>query len=98
MQEMLYFISYLKLKGLGKECVLLIDGCFLGGIFGLLIGYVLLEVVVGGVIVLVEFGDFICIDIFNCIIDVVFSMEELFYCCYIMNDKGKVGWKFEYLW
>src|SRR5690606_28349472 len=39
MQEMLYPTSYLKSKGLGKECALLTDGRFSGGTSGLSIGH-----------------------------------------------------------
>lgn len=78
---MFYLISYLKLMGLGKKCVFLIDGCFFGGILGLFIGYVLLEVVLGGVIGLVCDGDIINIDILNCVINFVVSDEEFVICC-----------------
>lgn len=40
MQEMLYPTSYLKSKGLGKQCALLTDGRFSGGTSGLSIGHV----------------------------------------------------------
>lgn len=39
MQEMLYPTSYLKSKGLGKQCALLTDGRFSGGTSGLSIGH-----------------------------------------------------------
>jgi dihydroxy-acid dehydratase len=39
MQEMLYPTSYIKSKGLGKECALLTDGRFSGGTSGLSIGH-----------------------------------------------------------
>lgn len=77
---MLYLISYLKLVGLGEKCVFIIDGCFLGGMLGLLIGYVLLEVVSGGVIVYVENGDKIIIDIVICEIILVLFDEEFEVC------------------
>lgn len=90
MQEMFYLISYLKFKGLGKQCVLFIDGCFFGGILGLFIGYVFLEVVVGGVIGLVQDGDKVLIDIFNCLINLLVSDEEFVVCCV---EQDKKGWK-----
>jgi hypothetical protein len=40
MQEMLYPTSYLKSKGLGKDCALITDGRFSGGSSGLSIGHV----------------------------------------------------------
>ncbi|MCL6239176.1 dihydroxy-acid dehydratase [Acinetobacter sp. ANC 5033] len=65
MQEMLYPTSYLKSKGLGKECALLTDGRFSGGSSGLSIGHVSPEAAEGGAIGLVEDGDLIEIDIPN---------------------------------
>ena len=65
MQEMLYPTSYLKSKGLGKDCALITDGRFSGGSSGLSIGHVSPEAAEGGVIGLVEDGDTIQIDIPN---------------------------------
>ena len=63
MQEMLYPTSYLKSKGLGKDCALVTDGRFSGGSSGLSIGHVSPEAAEGGTIGLVEEGDRIEIDI-----------------------------------
>ncbi|PKF34377.1 dihydroxy-acid dehydratase [Acinetobacter proteolyticus] len=65
MQEMLYPTSYLKSKGLGKDCALITDGRFSGGSSGLSIGHVSPEAAEGGAIGLVEDGDTIEIDIPN---------------------------------
>lgn len=65
MQEMLYPTSYLKSKGLGKDCALITDGRFSGGSSGLSIGHVSPEAAEGGAIGLVEDGDIIQIDIPN---------------------------------
>jgi dihydroxy-acid dehydratase len=65
MQEMLYPTSYLKSKGLGKDCALVTDGRFSGGSSGLSIGHVSPEAAEGGTIGLVEEGDLIEIDIPN---------------------------------
>jgi len=65
MQEMLYPTSYLKGKGLGKDCALITDGRFSGGTSGLSIGHVSPEAASGGAIALVENGDTISIDIPN---------------------------------
>jgi dihydroxy-acid dehydratase len=65
MQEMLYPTSYLKSKGLGKDCALITDGRFSGGTSGLSIGHVSPEAAEGGLIALVEDGDRIKIDIPN---------------------------------
>ncbi|MGE9289939.1 MAG: dihydroxy-acid dehydratase [Puniceicoccales bacterium] len=63
MQEMLYPTSYLKSKGLGKQCALITDGRFSGGTSGLSIGHVSPEAASGGNIGLIEEGDWIRIDI-----------------------------------
>ena len=63
MQEMLYPTTYLKSRGLGKECALLTDGRFSGGTSGLCIGHASPEAAEGGLIGLVRTGDLIEIDI-----------------------------------
>jgi dihydroxy-acid dehydratase len=63
MQEMLYPTSYIKSRGLGKQCALLTDGRFSGGTSGLSIGHVSPEAAEGGLIGLVRDGDRIVIDI-----------------------------------
>nr|WP_274636351.1 dihydroxy-acid dehydratase [Microbacterium bovistercoris] len=63
MQEMLYPTSFLKGRGLGKECALITDGRFSGGTSGLSIGHISPEAASGGVIALVEDGDIVSIDI-----------------------------------
>ena len=93
MQEMLYPTSYLKSKGLGKQCALLTDGRFSGGTSGLSIGHVSPEAASGGAIALVEEGDLIRIDIPNRTIDVKVSDEVLAKRRAAMNAKGKDGWK-----
>ena len=65
MQEMLYPTSYLKSKGLGKDCALITDGRFSGGTSGLSIGHVSPEADEGGLIGVVENGDMVEIDIPN---------------------------------
>jgi len=77
MQEMLYPTSYLKSKGLGKECALITDGRFSGGTSGLSIGHVSPEAAEGGTIALVEEGDMIRIDIPARSIHLDVSDEEL---------------------
>lgn len=77
MQEMLYPTSYLKSKGLGKDCALVTDGRFSGGSSGLSIGHVSPEAAEGGTIGLVEQGDLIEIDIPNRIINLAVSDEVL---------------------
>ncbi len=77
MQEMLYPTSYLKGRGLGKECALLTDGRFSGGTSGLSIGHVSPEAASGGAIALVQSGDTIEIDIPARTINLAVSDDEL---------------------
>ena len=93
MQEMLYPTSYLKSKGLGKECALLTDGRFSGGTSGLSIGHASPEAAEGGAIGLVEEGDIIEIDIPNRTINVAISQEELDRRRTAMDAKGADAWK-----
>jgi dihydroxy-acid dehydratase len=93
MQEMLYPTSYLKSKGLGKECALLTDGRFSGGTSGLSIGHASPEAAEGGAIGLVEEGDTIEIDIPNRRIHLAVSVEELEARRQKMEAKGAQAWK-----
>ncbi|MGG7565178.1 dihydroxy-acid dehydratase [Rhodovulum sp. DZ06] len=77
MQEMLYPTSYLKSKGLGKDCALITDGRFSGGTSGLSIGHASPEAAEGGTIGLVKDGDMIDIDIPGRTISLRVSEEEL---------------------
>lgn len=77
MQEMLYPTSYLKSKGLGKQCALITDGRFSGGTSGLSIGHCSPEAASGGGLALVEEGDIIAIDIPNRTINAQLSDAEL---------------------
>jgi dihydroxy-acid dehydratase len=93
MQEMLYPTSYLKSKGLGKECALLTDGRFSGGTSGLSIGHASPEAAEGGAIGLVEEGDTIIIDIPNRTIHLDISDEDLAKRRLAMEAKGNKAWK-----
>jgi dihydroxy-acid dehydratase len=77
MQEMLYPTSFLKAKGLGKQCALITDGRFSGGTSGLSIGHVSPEAAEGGNIALLQEGDQIEIDIPNRRVRMVVSEAEL---------------------
>jgi len=96
MQEMLYPTSYLKSKGLGKECALLTDGRFSGGTSGLSIGHASPEAAAGGEIALVEEGDTIVIDIPNRSIRVDIHDDELAARHARMIEKGATAWKPEH--
>ena len=93
MQEMLYPTSYLKSRGLGKQCALLTDGRFSGGTSGLSIGHASPEAAQGGAIALVENGDTIEIDIPNRTINLAISFEELAHRRAAMEAKGPNAWK-----
>jgi dihydroxy-acid dehydratase len=90
MQEMLYPTSYLKSKGLGKDCALLTDGRFSGGTSGLSIGHVSPEAAEGGMIGLVRDGDRIEIDIPNRTITLLVAESEL---SARRAAQDKLGWK-----
>ncbi|MGD8885434.1 MAG: dihydroxy-acid dehydratase [Gammaproteobacteria bacterium] len=93
MQEMLYPTSYLKSKGLGKQCALITDGRFSGGTSGLSIGHVSPEAAEGGEIGLIEEGDLIEIDIKNRKINVVLDDEILAQRRQAMEAKGDKAWQ-----
>ncbi len=93
MQEMLYPTSYLKSKGLGKDCALVTDGRFSGGTSGLSIGHCSPEAAEGGAIGLVEEGDTIDIDIPNRRINVAISDEALMARHAAMEAKGALAWR-----
>ncbi len=90
MQEMLYPTSYLKSKGLGKECALLTDGRFSGGTSGLSIGHVSPEAASGGAIGLVRDGDKIRIDIPSRTINVLVDDATL---AERRAQQDKIGWQ-----
>ncbi len=77
MQEMLYPTSYIKSKGLGKDCALITDGRFSGGTSGLSIGHISPEAGAGGAIALIKDSDMIEIDIPNRKINVLLTEEQL---------------------
>ncbi|MCB5185357.1 dihydroxy-acid dehydratase [Methylobacillus gramineus] len=93
MQEMLYPTSYLKSKGLGKDCALLTDGRFSGGTSGLSIGHASPEAAEGGAIGLVEENDTIEIDIPNRKIHLAVTDEVMAHRRAAMEARGKNAWK-----
>ncbi len=93
MQEMLYPTSYLKSKGLGKQCALITDGRFSGGTSGLSIGHVSPEAAEGGAIGLIEEGDVIEIDIPKRTINVAIDDKTLAKRRAVMGAKGAAAWK-----
>ncbi len=90
MQEMLYPTSYLKSKGLGKQCALLTDGRFSGGTSGLSIGHASPEAAAGGTIGLVRDGDRIRIDIPQRRIELLVEESEL---AARRSAQDALGWK-----
>jgi len=93
MQEMLYPTSYLKSKGLGKDCALITDGRFSGGSSGLCLGHISPEAADGGSLALVVEGDEIEIDIPKRVLRVTLSDEELGVRRKAMEAKGSAAWK-----
>ncbi|MEZ5217453.1 MAG: dihydroxy-acid dehydratase [Ilumatobacteraceae bacterium] len=93
MQEMLYPTSYIKSRGLGKECALITDGRFSGGTSGLSIGHVSPEAAEGGTIGLVEDGDIIEIDIPNRTINVLVEPDVLAARRETMEARGSDAWQ-----
>ena len=93
MQEMLYPTSYLKSRGLGKQCALLTDGRFSGGTSGLSIGHASPEAAMGGAIALVENGDRIEIDIPNRRIHLAVSESTLTARRQAMQARGPKAWQ-----
>ena len=77
MQEMLYPTSYIRSKGLGKQCALITDGRFSGGTSGLSIGHISPEAAAGGEIGLLKDGDIIEINIPERTINVLLYDKEL---------------------
>jgi dihydroxy-acid dehydratase len=90
---MLYPTSYLKSKGLGKQCALITDGRFSGGTSGLSIGHVSPEAAEGGAIGLIEEGDIIEIDIPKRTINVALDDKALASRRAAMEGKGAQAWK-----
>lgn len=93
MQEMLYPTTYLKSKGLGKDCALITDGRFSGGTSGLSIGHISPEAAEGGLIGLVEEYDVIEIDIPNRTIHLAVEQVVLEQRRINMDAKDNGGWK-----
>ena len=93
MQEMLYPTSYLKSKGLGKDCALITDGRFSGGTSGLSIGHVSPEAAEGGLIGLVEDGDRIEIDIPSRTIRLAVEDAVVAQRRAAMEARGEAAWK-----
>jgi dihydroxy-acid dehydratase len=93
MQEMLYPTSYLKSRGLGKQCALITDGRFSGGTSGLAMCHVSPEAADGGAIALIEPGDMIDIDIPARRLSLRVSEDELARRRVAMEAKGDAKWK-----
>jgi dihydroxy-acid dehydratase len=93
MQEMLYPTSYLKSKGLDKDCALITDGRFSGGTSGLCIGHVSPEAASQGAIGLIEEGDSIEFDIPNRTLTLAITDEELAQRRQTMEAKGAKAWQ-----
>jgi len=93
MQEMLYPTSYIKSKGLDKQCALITDGRFSGGTSGLSIGHISPEAAAGGEIALLRDGDTIEIDLNKRDINVMIPAEELTKRKQAEEKKGDNAWQ-----
>jgi len=93
MQEMLYPTSYIRSKGLAKECALITDGRFSGGTSGLSVGHISPEAAAGGSLALIKNGDVIEINIPERIINVKLTDKELNKRRSEEEKKGKVSFK-----
>jgi dihydroxy-acid dehydratase len=93
MQEMLYPTTFIKSKGLGRECALVTDGRFSGGTAGLSVGHVSPEAACGGAIALLEEGDHVSIDIAARSIRVEVAPEVLVERRVRMEARGAAAWK-----
>ena len=92
MQEMLYPTSYIKSRGLGKECALFTDGRFSGGTSGLSMGHASPEAAEGGAIALIRDGDMIDIDISNRTVNLRVDDAELTRRR-LQEDARPAGWR-----
>lgn len=77
MREMLAPTAAIIGKGLGESVALITDGRFSGGTWGLVVGHIAPEAVVGGAIALVEEGDMITIDAHRQLIQIDVADTEL---------------------
>jgi dihydroxy-acid dehydratase len=93
MQEMLYPTTFLKSRGLGKQCALITDGRFSGGTAGLSLGHISPEAACGGAIGLIEEGDTIVIDIAKRSIDVDLPADALAERRRKMEARGERAWQ-----
>lgn len=77
MPEMLAPTSAIVGAGLGESVALITDGRFSGGTWGMVVGHVAPEAMVGGNIALVEEGDSVTVDAHQLLLQVNISDEEL---------------------
>ena len=84
MREMLSTTGAIYGQGLGETVALITDGRFSGGTHGFVVGHIAPEAQVGGVIGLVENGDYISIDAEKNTIELEVNKEEL--------EKRKSNW------
>jgi dihydroxy-acid dehydratase len=76
--------SALMGAGLGKDVALITDGRFSGGTHGFVVGHITPEAQDGGVIALIEDGDFIFIDAEKKTLELKIPQEEI--------EKRKLKW------
>lgn len=77
MPEMLKPTSAIMGEGLGDKVALITDGRFSGGTHGFVVGHITPEAQTGGLIALVQNGDWIKIDTVNNVLEVRLSDDEI---------------------
>lgn len=100
MPEMLKPTSYIMGSGLGKNIALITDGRFSGGSHGFVIGHVTPEAQCGGLISLIQNGDFIKIDAENNTINLEIEENEIQRRKKLWNPpplKIKEGYLYKYI-
>jgi len=93
MQEMLYPTTYLKSMKLDKTCALITDGRFSGGTSGISIGHISPEAANKGLIALVKNGDIIDINIYQRMIHLNITEQELSKRVLDEESKGTLSYK-----
>ena len=77
MREMLMITAAIKGAGLGRDVLLITDGRFSGGTWGMVVGHVAPEAYVGGTIALIKEGDSVTIDARKLLLQLNIADEEI---------------------
>jgi dihydroxy-acid dehydratase len=85
MREMLMITGAIKGAGLGRDVMLITDGRFSGGTWGMVVGHVAPEAYAGGTIALIREGDSVTIDAHKLLIQLNVADGEI--------AKRRAAWK-----